>query len=140
MTTNDRWFLTMHAWERADEMGFERADIVAACEEAEISYHPYDDECRVYAKGPIKVVANPVERIIVTVLWNTDEDYSRPRLTKPQRHALEALSAAPEGLVLKAIGVPRPVLGRLERRKLVHHTRSRRWYITAEGRKVIDWR
>jgi hypothetical protein len=137
------WFITAHAFKRMAEMSLDRLQVVEVIGEPEISYVSLQDlTCRVYCRDQLTVVANPTARMIVTVLWrNHHEEWTSPRLTVPQRSALEVLAATrrSSGMTVKEVGIPGPVLKRLAHMGLTRTTLGGRWYITTQGREAIAW-
>ena len=69
------WFLTMHAIKRCREMSLDRTAVVAVLDDAEITWPSYGRV--VAAKGELAVVHDPTTRVVVTVLWWTQDDYQR---------------------------------------------------------------
>jgi hypothetical protein len=71
----NRWFLCMHALERCREMGLDRAQVVTAIEDAEVTW---SSRGRVVAAlGNIAVVFSREGNVVVTVLWRTQDQYAR---------------------------------------------------------------
>lgn len=70
-----RWFLSLHALHRVCEMGLERADVIRALAQPEVTWSSGGRQ--VAALGSIAVVSIPNDNIVVTVLWRTQDRYER---------------------------------------------------------------
>lgn len=81
-TTPDspRWFLTMHALQRMSEMHLCRASVVQTLERPELTW-PAHEGRRIAAANGIAVVFHPSNLAVITVLWHTDEDWTRESAT-----------------------------------------------------------
>lgn len=69
------WFLTSHAMKRCHEMGLDRAAVIAVLDDPQITWSSFGRV--VAARGDISVVHDPNLRVVVTVLWWTEDDYLR---------------------------------------------------------------
>lgn len=73
-----RWFITGHCMNRMREMNVGRAEVLEAISNPELDYPggdqvKYPDGRRVYTRGRLAVVAHPLRRDVITVLWNHAE-------------------------------------------------------------------
>lgn len=86
----DGWTLTNHAKKRRKQMGVTEHRIARAIRDADHDYcqTDYGQDHRVAQHDDIAVVYNPAEGTVITVLWRTNEKYTRPT-EGPDRHPKE---------------------------------------------------
>lgn len=70
------WRFTRHADERMRAMGLTRRDVLAVLLRPEVSYQQTRGG-RMWQRGLIAVVTARDEPVVITVLWNRKEDWSR---------------------------------------------------------------
>lgn len=77
------WVLSPHAEQRADQMGVGLEHVFAVLRDPAVTYPPsraylarYPNR-RLAASGDLTVVYDSSTRVIVTVLWNSDEEFER---------------------------------------------------------------
>lgn len=86
-----RWFLTRHALERMNEMGLSRSAVVGTLEHPALTW-PTHKERRVAAGNEISVVFDPSNLAVITVLWHTDEEWTREPGTRRRGYARPAVA------------------------------------------------
>ena len=70
---------TEHARRRMKEMGLSPTDVIHVVEHAEVDYvQPRYQGQRLAKCGGISVAYEPDERLVITVLYNTQAEYGRP--------------------------------------------------------------
>ena len=74
------WYLSEHAKARAAEMGLSYAEIIHVIEHAQVDYGQsrYGDDQRIAKCGNISAAYNAKKGVVITVLYNTQDEYARP--------------------------------------------------------------
>lgn len=80
------WFLSLHALGRMDEMNLLRSQVVGALRNPDTDYPSRGSARRIATRGPLAVVYEPEERLVVTVLWNGQSSRSEG----PRHERIEA--------------------------------------------------
>lgn len=70
------WRFTRHADERLAAMGLTRRDVLAVLLRPEVSYQQTRGG-RMWQRGPVAVVTARDEPVVITVLWNRKDDWTR---------------------------------------------------------------
>jgi hypothetical protein len=77
-TEERRYFFTIHALNRMQEMLVSRSDVLATVRAPEVTYPSSRGGRRLAVRNRLAVVTN--QEVIVTVLWHTTEFYARAEI------------------------------------------------------------
>lgn len=72
------WHLSKHARTNAAERGVSTRDVLETIAAPEITYtaYNYGPGREVYKRGELAVVGDPRNKTVITVLWNTDAEWT----------------------------------------------------------------
>ena len=82
-TLAPRLILSMHALQRCREMGLNISHIRGIVAHPEVTYNTLTrpDHETTYQAGPFAAVVDDITGIVITVLYRTQETYTRPEVT-----------------------------------------------------------